>query len=322
MSEKARIVTLTLNPAIDISSEAESVRHTHKIRTKGEAMEPGGGGINVARVLNKLGSDVTALFLGGGPTGRVLDELLKRAGIARRMIEIAEDSRISLTVLETSTGNEFRFVPEGPEVTQAEADAVLDAATSMDCDYFVASGSLPRGMAEDFYAQLGARVTARGARFVVDTSGSALRKALEAGGLFLIKPSRGEFEAFAGRKLSPSELAEEAKRLIDEGRAENVAITLGKEGAILASKSGTKIAPAIPVEACSAVGAGDSFLAGMVYGFSLGKEAEPAFEAGLAAGAAAVLSCGSELAKPEDLKRLVGQALSGEEVGDLGSRSR
>jgi len=199
---------------------------------------------------------------------------------------------------------------------------VLDAATSMDCDYFVASGSLPRGMAEDFYAQLGARVTARGARFVLDTSGSALRKALEAGGLFLIKPSRGEFEAFAGRKLSPSELAEEAKRLIDEGRAENVAITLGKEGAILASKSGTKIAPAIPVEACSAVGAGDSFLAGMVYGFSLGKEAEPAFEAGLAAGAAAVLSCGSELAKPEDLKRLVGQALSGEEVGDLGSRSR
>jgi len=322
LSENARIVTLTLNPAIDISSEAESVRHTHKIRTKGEAMEPGGGGINVARVLNKLGSDVTALFLGGGPTGRVLDELLKRAGIARRMIEIAEDSRISLTVLETSTGNEFRFVPEGPEVTQAEADAVLDAATSMDCDYFVASGSLPRGMAEDFYAQLGARVTARGARFVLDTSGSALRKALEAGGLFLIKPSRGEFEAFAGRKLSPSELAEEAKRLIDEGRAENVAITLGKEGAILASKSGTKIAPAIPVEACSAVGAGDSFLAGMVYGFSLGKEAEPAFEAGLAAGAAAVLSCGSELAKPEDLKRLVGQALSGEEVGDLGSRSR
>ena len=177
-------------------------------------------------------------------------------------------------------------------------------------------------MAEDFYAQLGARVTARGARFVVDTSGSALRKALEAGGLFLIKPSRGEFEAFAGRKLSPSELAEEAKRLIDEGRAENVAITLGKEGAILASKSGTKIAPAIPVEACSAVGAGDSFLAGMVYGFSLGRTAEQAFDVGLAAGAAAVLSCGSELARPEDLKRLVGQALSGEQVGDLGSGSR
>ena len=322
MSEKARIVTLTLNPAIDISSEADTVRHTHKIRTKGEAMEPGGGGINVARVLDKLGADVTALFLGGGPTGRVLDELLDRAGIGRRMIEISEDSRISLTVLETSTGNEFRFVPEGPEVTQAEADAVLEAATTIDCDYFVASGSLPRGMAEDFYAQLGKRATARGARFVLDTSGSALGKALEAGGLFLIKPSRGEFETFAGRKLSPLELAEEANRLVDEGRAKNVAITLGREGAILATKSGAKIAPAVPVEACSAVGAGDSFLAGMVYGFSLGRTAEQAFDVGLAAGAAAVLSCGSELARPEDLKRLVGQALSGEQVGDLGSGSR
>jgi len=118
------------------------------------------------------------------------------------------------------------------------------------------------------------------------------------------------------------ELAEEANRLVDEGRAKNVAITLGREGAILATKSGAKIAPAVPVEACSAVGAGDSFLAGMVYGFSLGRTAEQAFDVGLAAGAAAVLSCGSELARPEDLKRLVGQALSGEQVGDLGSGSR
>lgn len=312
MSAKARIVTLTLNPAIDISSEAETVRHTHKIRTRGEAMEPGGGGINVARVLDKLGADVTALFLGGGATGRVLDELLERAGIDHRMMEIGEDSRVSLTVLETSTGHEFRFVPEGPEVTEREVAAALDAAADMDCDYFVASGSLPRGVSDDFYAQLCRRVSSRGARFVLDTSGTPLKIALEAGGIFLVKPSRGEFEAFASRKLSKVELAAEAERLVKGGGAENVAITLGREGAILASREGTEVAPAIPVEACSAVGAGDSFLAGMVYGFSLGRDAKDAFRIGLAAGAAAVLSCGSELAKPEDLKRLVGAALSGE----------
>ena len=237
MSARARIVTLTLNPAIDISSEAETVRHTHKVRTRGEAMEPGGGGINVARVLHKLGADVTALFLGGGATGRVLDELLERAGIAHRLIEIGEDSRVSLTVLETSTGHEFRFVPEGPEVTQREVAAALDAATGVDCDYFVASGSLARGVTEDFYAQLCKRVSARGARFVLDTSGSPLKAALEAGGIFLVKPSRGEFEAFAGRKLSKAELAAEAERLVTSGAAENVAITLGREGAILASLS-------------------------------------------------------------------------------------
>ena len=306
---KLRIVTLTLNPAIDISSEADVVRHTRKTRTRNEAIEPGGGGINVARVLHRLGADVQALFLGGGMTGKILDELLGRAGIDRHMIEIAGDSRISLTVVETSTGHEFRFVPEGPRLSAEEAASVLEAVGSVDCDYFVASGSLPPGVPEHLYARLGAAAAARGARFVLDTSGAALQLALENGGIFLVKPSRGEFEAFAGRSLGKDEVAAEAERLVASGRVENIAITLGRDGAILATRSGTTFSPAIPVEACSAVGAGDSFLAGMVYGFALGRPAEQAFRVGLAGGAAAVLSCGSELAKPEDLKRLVGEAL-------------
>jgi len=306
---KARIVTLTLNPAIDISSEAEVVRHTHKTRTRNEAIEPGGGGINVARVLHRLGADVRAVFLGGGMTGKVLDDLMSRAGIDRRMIAIAGDSRISLTVVETSTGHEFRFVPEGPGVSAKEASSILDAVQSIDCDYFVASGSLPPGIPDDFYAKLGAAASARGARFVLDTSGAPLRLALDAGGIFLVKPSRGEFESFAGRPLTKDELAAEAERLVASRKVENVAITLGRDGAILATRAGTTFSPAIPVEACSAVGAGDSFLAGMVYGFSLGRPAQQAFRVGLAGGAAAVLSCGSELAKPEDLKRLVCEAL-------------
>ena len=320
MSDKARIVTLTLNPAIDISSEAETVRHTHKVRTRGEAMEPGGGGINVARVLAMLDADVTALFLGGGATGRLLDELLERGGIARRMIETGEDSRVSLTVLETSTGHEYRFVPEGPEVTEREAAEAIEAAVEADCDYLIASGSLPRGVAVDFYAKLASRLAERGTRFVLDTSGEPLKTALGRGGIFLVKPSRGEFEAFVGRKLSAADLAKEAERLVAAGTAENVAITLGREGAILASREGTQVVPAIPVEACSAVGAGDSFTAGMVYGFSLGRSAGEAFRVGLAAGAAAVLSCGSELAKRDDLERLVGAALSGEQVDDFDVR--
>lgn len=318
MRGKARIVTLTLNPAIDISSETETVRHTHKLRTTNEAMEPGGGGINVARVLRKLGADVTAVFLAGGATGRVLDELLGRAGIAHEAIPIGEDSRVSLTVLERSTGREYRFVPEGPKVTDGEAKAALDAVARLDCDYLIASGSLPRGAPEDFYVELCRIASARGARFVLDTSGPPLRAALDAGGLFLVTPSKGEFESFVGHKLSREQLETEAARVVSSGCAENVAVTLGGDGAILATRKGTHFAKAIPVEACSAVGAGDSFVAGMVYGLSLGKPAEEAFEAGLAAGAAAVMSCGSELARPEDLKRLVGAALSGEEVDHVG----
>jgi 6-phosphofructokinase 2 len=319
-SGSPRIVTLTLNPAIDMSSEADVVRHTNKVRTYNEVMEPGGGGINVARVLTRLGADVTALFLGGGVTGRVLEELLDRGRVRHRMIAIADDTRLSLTVAERSSGNEFRFVPEGPDVTANEAAVAFDAASSQTCDYFVASGSLPRGICDDFYARLCKAVTGRGARFVLDTHGGALRAALDAGGIFLVKPSRGELEGFAGRPLGTDELVREAQQLVEAGKAENVAITLGQDGAILVNRDGSKVKPAIPVQACSAVGAGDSFLAGMVYGFSLGRGADDAFDVGLAAGAAAVLSCGSELCKPEDLKRLVGGALSGEQVDNLGVR--
>lgn len=315
-----RVVTLTLNPTIDISSEAEKVLHTHKTRTFGEEIEPGGGGINVARVLRLLGADVCALFLSGGITGKVLDDLLKRAGIDHRMTVIQGDTRISLTIAERSSGKEFRFVPEGPEVSHSEAEALLKIATEIDCDYLVASGSLPRGVDVDFYAELARRTSRRGVRFVLDTSGPPLKAAIDAGGLFLLKPSRGEFEAFVGHAASPEELAKRAQQLVETGKVEQVAITLGQEGAILANCDGSQIRHAIPVQACSAVGAGDSFLAGMVYGFTVGKSADDAFGVGLAAGAAAVLSCGSELCKLEDLKRLIGEALSGEKVDDLGVR--
>lgn len=318
MSVSARIVTLTLNPAIDVSSDAETVGHTKKVRTRNERMEPGGGGINVARVLKRLDADVRAIFLGGGVTGQVLDDLLERADIERTMIKIADDTRLSLTVVEQSTGHEYRFVPEGPEVTEAEASAVLEAASAAECDYFVASGSLPRGIDRDFYVKLCRAVSARGARFVLDTSGAALRAALDAGGIFLVKPSRGEFEALAGRELETEEIAREAEEMVSSGKVQNVAITLGSEGAIYANSEGARVLEAIPVEACSAVGAGDSFVAGVVYGFSTGRHAERAFRLGLAGGAAAALSCGSELARLEDLKRLVAEALAGEQVDDLG----
>ena len=318
MSVPARIVTLTLNPAIDVSSETETVRHTHKVRTSNEQLEPGGGGINVARVLHRLGADVRALFLGGGATGRVLDDLLERSGIAREMIPIADHNRLSLTIVERSTGNEYRFVPEGPRVTGAEAETALEVAGRADCDYFIASGSLPPGFADDFYVRLCSAVSRKGARFVLDTSGAALRCSLDAGGLFLVKPSRREFEAFVGRELSIDELEREAERVVRSGKAEHVAISLGREGAILASRDGAAFSPAVKVEECSAVGAGDSFVAGMIYGFASGRDCEQALKFGLAAGAAAALSCGADLARTEDLERLFAEALSGEQVDDLG----
>ena len=302
----ARIVTLTLNPAIDNSCEAERVCPTQKTRTFDERMQPGGGGINVARVLQRLGADVHAIFLGGGATGLVLDELLDRTGVGHSRIPISDDTRTSLTVFERLTGREFRFVPEGPDILQSEWQACLVSLEGLQCDYFVASGSLPRGVPDDFYARAWDILRRRNTRFILDTSGPELPACLARGGLFLVKPSAVELEELSGRKLTTrNALADAASAIVAEGQSELVAVTLGREGAILVDRDGGFFVPGAEVETRSAVGAGDSFLAAMLHGLANGKDARAALRLGVAAGGAAALTQGSDLAHPSDIDVLL-----------------
>jgi 6-phosphofructokinase 2 len=287
--------TLTLNPSIDVSSDAEQIVPTRKVRTCNERIDPGGGGINVARVLHRLGLKVEALFLAGGATGGAFDALLERQGLARRALAIIDDTRTSLTIHETSTGKEYRFVPEGPTITKDELDACNAAVAAAQCDYFVASGSLPPGVPADFYARVGAQARAQGAHFILDTSGAELEAALAAGGIYLIKAS--------GEELDPGAASEIVRR----GQAELVAVTLGPKGALLASAQGAVFLPALATEPASTVGAGDSFLAGMTYGLATGREPLAALRIAVAAGAAATLSPGTDLAYREDVEHLLEQ---------------
>src|SRR5262245_33774375 len=121
------IVTLTPNPAIDLWCEAPVVRPIHKIRTFNEDLDPGGGGINVARVITELGGDVEAICMAGGVTGALLDELLEERGIKRKLIHIRGRTRMSYTVHEQKSGHEYRFIPNGPALSEAEIEACLDA---------------------------------------------------------------------------------------------------------------------------------------------------------------------------------------------------
>lgn len=304
----AAITTLTLNPSIDNACEADVVRHTQKTRTFNERLDPGGGGINVARVLGRLGARVHALYLAGGFTGRLLDELLEREQVARTRLVIADDTRMSVAVYERSTGVEYRFVPEGPEVADGEWRACLEAVAGTACDYLVASGSLPRGVPDDFYVQLARRLPAT-TRLVLDTSGDALREALRHGGLFLVKPSRGEFEELVGAPLPDIDaIVAAAADIVARGGAEQVAVTLGRDGAVLATRDGAAFVPALAVETRSAVGAGDSFLAAMVYGLAAGSDPPTALRLGIAAGAAAALTPGSDLSFAADNERLFAEA--------------
>lgn len=299
------IATLTMNPTIDGACAAERVFHTHKIRTSGDRYDPGGGGINVARVLARLDCPVRAYYLAGGATGSVLDHLLDEQGLDRVRMDIAGNTRISMAVLEHATGREYRFVPEGPMLSEAEWAGALDRLAHIECDYLVASGSLPRGVPVDFYARIGAMAAAKGIRFVLDSSGDSLKAGLEAGGVFLAKPSAGEFEQLTGRTFdSPAAIGEAARDLVMAGQAAHIAVTMGHLGAVLASAEGFWHLPAIEVEVKSAVGAGDSFLAAMTCAFAHGRDARTALLYGMAAGTAAVLTPGTDLCHKEDIDRL------------------
>ena len=288
------VTTLTLNPTIDLASEAETVHPVRKIRTSAERQDPGGGGVNVARVVRELGGETQAIILAGGVTGRFLEELLEEGGVPHRSIPIGGRTRISHTVLERKTGLEYRFVAEGPSVSEAEWQAALAAVAELRQGWLVASGSLPPGVPPDFYARLASQAARQGLRCVLDTSGEALGLALRQGGLELVKPSLGEFEALVGRPLrEPTAQEAAAMDLVRAGGTRMVAVTLGSDGALLATAEGTLRLPALPVTVRGAVGAGDSFLAAMTLALARGDAPADAFAWGVAAGAAAVSNAGT-----------------------------
>lgn len=299
------IVTLTLNPAIDGASECDMVFPTHKIRTSNERYEPGGGGINVARVVKTLGGEATALYLAGGATGGVLDELLDGRSIPRHRVPIADHTRVSHVVYERKTGLEYRFVPEGPEIGETEWRALVDTVAGLEWRYLVASGSLPRGVPTDFYIRLIELAKTHGGKVVLDTSGPALKATFDHGGLHLVKPSGGEFEKLIGRPLPTIDaVMDAAAEAVAAGRTELLAVTLGHDGAVLASREGVVALAAPDVEAKSASGAGDSFVAAMTYALAAGWTPEDAFRLAVATGSAAVLSPGTELCIKADVDRL------------------
>jgi 6-phosphofructokinase 2 len=304
----SRILCVSLNPTIDITSMAQLVEPTHKIRTRGQLHQPGGGGVNVARVIAELGGAPALAYLSGGATGPFLDDLLAGRGISLNRFSMRGPVRIALMVRETSTGREFRFVPEGPEVSVPELRPLLEHLETSQTDYLVLSGSLPRGVRTGCYADIALNAAGRGIRIVLDTSGEALRKCLEAGGIYLFKPSKRELELIAGRKLDLGGVRDEAMKLVRSKKAEIVAVSLGSEGAILAHDGGTISEPAIKVKPVSAVGAGDSFCGAMVWALSQGRPVDDAFRSGLAAGAAAVMNPQMTLARKDDTMTILAQA--------------
>lgn len=301
-----RIVTVTLNPAVDVSTAVEQVTDTRKLRCDAALKHPGGGGINVARVVARLGGDCIALYLAGGPLGQELRGLVDAQGVRGLCVEIAGETRESFTVYEKSTGRQFRFVLPGPAIAESEWQGCAERLSTLaqSANYIVLSGSLPPGVPVDIYAAFAHMAHAKGARVVLDSSGPALRAALEAG-VFVVKPSLGELCELAGRPLaSEAEWRAAALEIVRNGQAQVVVLTLGSLGALLVSGHAVWRAPALPVPVVSAIGAGDCLVGALVWALDRNFPLAEAFRHGLAAATASLASTGTGLCKAEDIERL------------------
>lgn len=307
------IVTLTVNPALDISTAVSNVVPDRKLRCGEPVYEPGGGGINVSRVIVRLGGRSFAVYAAGGHTGRFLRDLLDREGVPNQPVPIAAPTRESFMVYEEATGQQYRFGMPGPTLREEEWGGLIDALSALEPrpDYLVGSGALAPGSPEDFYARLARAGKRLGARVIVDTSGEALRQAVREP-VYLVKPNYRELIDLVGREpRDETEQESLAMELVRQGCCTAVLVSLGSAGVLLATREGTERlrAPVVPVR--SKVGAGDSTVAGVALGLAQGRPLRDAVLLGLAAGAAAVMTPGSELCRREDTERLHRLILSG-----------
>lgn len=302
-----RIAALTLNPAMDLAVRTPRVVATEKLRCSAPRHDPGGGGINVARVVSTLGGDALAVYPAGGPFGEMLRRALDAIGLAHLPVAISGDTRESFTVDEQASGLQYRFVLPGPRLSEQERLGCLAALRGLHPApaYLVVSGSFTPGIEPSFFDELLALAGQVGARLVVDLSGEPLAYAARRGGAYLIKPSLNELASLIGRMPENEREQEGALReLIAAGAAEVIVLSLGAAGALYASGDRLEriAAPSVPM--VSAVGAGDSMLGAVVLALAQGRELGDAVRYGVAAGAATVMRPGTQLCLREDVERL------------------
>jgi 6-phosphofructokinase 2 len=302
------IVTITLNPCIDKSTSVAALIPEKKLRCAAPKFEPGGGGINVARAIKKLGGNATPIYFAGGYSGKFLQTLLSNEEVKSLVIETKSHTRENLIVVDESSNAQYRFGMPGSEITEPEWKACLHQLEQMkDAKYIVASGSLSPGIPTDIFKKIAGIAKKIDAKLIVDTSGEALQEAVKEG-VYLIKPNLNELASLTGKKhLSKEDVIKEARTIILSGGCEVMVVSLGGDGALLVTRD--EAVQFIPpsVERRSTVGAGDSMVAGIVFSLQRNKSIKEAVQYGVASGTAATMNAGTELCRLTDVQKLTPQ---------------
>ena len=300
----SNILTITFNPCIDKSTSVRSLAPEKKLKCSRPTFQPGGGGINVARAIKKLGGEATAIYPAGGYSGKFLKVLLDQENIKSLIVETAQHTRENMIVLDTSSNLQYRFGMPGQELLKEEWENCLQLVEETDSEFIVASGSLPPGIPTDIFVTLGNIARNKKRKLVVDTSGEALQHAFHEH-VYLIKPNLGELSKLSGvEELGVSDIGKAARKLINETGCNIIVVSMGSSGAMLVTKEEVYKVAAPPVKKKSTVGAGDSMVAGIVLSLSNGKGLREAISYGVACGTAATINYGSELCKLNDVKKI------------------
>jgi 6-phosphofructokinase 2 len=301
----SKIITLTFSPCIDRSTSVPKLLPEKKLKCTAPKLDPGGGGINVARAIKKLGGEAIAIFPSGGYTGKYFNALLEKENIPAVIIETQNETRENVIVLDESTNQQYRFGMPGTSLLEAEWKKALEVVEGMgDVEFIVASGSLPPGVPLNIYAQLAVIAKKKNARLVVDTSGEALKHAAQEG-VYLMKPNLGELSSLIGvERIDVNKIEELGKQVIAKGHCEILVISMGEGGAVLITKDEMHRSAPPVVKRKSVVGAGDSMVAGIVLALSQGKSMKEVLQYGVACGTAATMNPGTELCKKEDAEYL------------------
>ena len=303
------IITITMNPAIDKSAMVDTIIPEAKLQCSSVKNDPGGGGINVSKGLRRLGMSSLAVFPAGGHNGNMLQDLLRNEKISSSAIPVAAETRENFMVLETSTNKQYRFNVQGYSLDEFVAKECLNILVNLTTKpaFIVASGSLPGGIPENFYAQVAKWARTINAKFILDTSGAPLHLAVKEC-VYLLKPNLSELGQLAGAdKLTKEDAVAAAQQIINTCNCEVLVVSLGAEGALLVTKDLHGFVAAPGVKKQSTVGAGDSMVAGMLYMLSQHSSLPEMIRFGVACGTAATMNTGTELFHVADAYKLYEQ---------------
>jgi len=302
------IFTVTLNPAVDREMTVDNIAFDTVLRASNWQVDCGGKGFNVARMLKSLGTSSVALGFAAGKSGEMLADKLQSLGIETDFVWVDGETRTNVSIVSSENGQYVKVNEPGPSITEADLEQLAKKIGGRvePGDWWVLAGSLPPGVSTTYYGELITIIQSAGAKVFLDTSDEALRQNCAAKPL-LVKPNDEEAHELTGLPVGTKKEIAAVGTAISAMGPRSVIISLGKDGAILVDEGRAWFAASPDIIAANPIGAGDSMVAGIVWGLSQGDSIQDALCKGIACGAATASKKGTSVGSLEQVNQLLAE---------------